>query len=159
MDFRMLGPLPLGGAQQRALLAVLLLHRREVLSTDRLIDELWGERPPASAAKIVQGYVWHLRRVLGEGVIVTRGRGYVLAIGPGQVDVDRFEALAGEGRRALAEEDAVRASERLRAGLGLWRGEPLAEFVYEPFGQSEIARLQEARLAALEPDPTVVQSA
>ncbi len=159
MEFRILGPfeavhdgesLPLGGARQRALLAVLVLHRREVLSTDRLIDELWGERPPATAAKIVQGYVWHLRRALGEGVIVTRGRGYVLAIGPGQVDVERFGALAGDGRSALAEKDAARARERLNAALSLWRGEPLSEFAYEPFAQSEIARLQEERLAAVE---------
>ncbi len=159
MEFRILGSfevvhngesLPLGGGRQRALLAVLLLHRREVLSTDRLIDELWGERPPASAAKIAQGYVWHLRRALGEGVIVTRGRGYVLTIGPEQVDVEQFEALAGEGRRALADKDAARASERFGAALGLWRGEPLAEFTYDPFAQSEIARLQEARLGAVE---------
>ncbi len=89
---------------------MLLLHRREVVSTDRLIDELWGERAPATAAKTVQGYVSHLRKALGGGVIVTQGRGYVLAVEPEQVDVGRFEALAGEGRRALAERDAARAS-------------------------------------------------
>src|SRR5262245_34047377 len=159
MDFRILGPLEvardgaplvLGAAQQRALLAVLVLHRGEVVSTDRLVDELWGERVPAAAAKTVQVYVSQLRKALGAGVIVTQGRGYRLAITPGQVDAVRFEALCAEGRRALAAGDATRARQRLCAALGLWRGEPLAEFTYEPFAQSEIARLREARLAAVE---------
>jgi DNA-binding SARP family transcriptional activator/WD40 repeat protein len=159
MDFRILGPLEvardgaplvLGAVQQRALLAVLVLHCGEVVSTDRLIDELWGERAPAAAAKTVQVYVSHLRKALGAGVIVTQGRGYRLAAAPGQIDAVRFEALAGEGRRALASGDAARAKERLCAALGLWRGEPLAEFTYERFAQSDIARLQEARLAAVE---------
>jgi len=159
VDFRILGPLEvardgaplaLGAAQQRALLAVLVLHRGEVVSVDRLVDELWGERPPAAAAKTVQVYVSQLRKALGAGVIVTQGRGYRLAAAPGQVDAARFEALAGEGRRALAGGDAARARERLCAALGLWRGEPLADFTYEPFAQAEIARLREARLAAAE---------
>ena len=109
VDFRILGPLEvaqdgqslrLGGAQQRALLAVLLIHRGEVLSTDRLIDELWADRPPPTAAKTVQGYVSQLRRVLGEEAIVTRGHGYLLAVVSDQVDVARFEALVegGSGR-------------------------------------------------------------
>src|SRR5215475_14296392 len=159
MDFRILGPLEvardgaplaLGAAQQRAVLAVLVLHRGEVVSTDRLDNELWGERPPAAAAKTVQVYVSQLRKALGAGVILTQGRGYRLAATPGQVDAARFEELAGEGRRALAAGDAARARERLCAGLGLWRGEPLAEFTYERFAQSDIARLREARLAAAE---------
>ena len=88
-EFRILGPLEvverdrglaLGGRQQRAVLAVLVLHRGELVSTERVIDELWGERAPASAAKTVQGYVSHLRKVLGGGVIVTEGRGYRLAV-------------------------------------------------------------------------------
>jgi YVTN family beta-propeller protein len=143
-------PLALGGVQQRGLLALLLLHRSEVLSTDRLVDELWGERTPATAHKTVQVYVWNLRRVLGDGVIVTQGRGYVLAAEADQVDVGRFEALVGEGRRALDEADPARASARLGAALALWRGAPLADFAYERFAQGEIARLEEARLAALE---------
>jgi DNA-binding SARP family transcriptional activator len=107
MDFRILGPLEvardgaplaLGAVQQRALLAVLVLHRGEVVSTDRLIDELWGERAPAAAAKTVQVYVSHLRKALGAGVIVTQGRGYRLAAAPGQVDAARFEALCSEAR-------------------------------------------------------------
>ena len=159
MEFRILGPLEvvhdgescvLGAVQQRALLAVLVLNRGEVLSMDRLIDELWGERPPATAAKIVQGHVSHLRRALGGGVIVTQGRGYRLAVAPEQVDVGQFDSLSAEGRRALAEGDSARARARLGSALGLWRGEPLADFADEPFAQGAIARLQEARLAALE---------
>src|SRR5215475_13224407 len=153
MDFRILGPLEvardgaplaLGAAQQRALLAVLVLHRGEVVSTDRLVDELWGERPPAAAAKTVQVYVSQLRKALGAGVIVTQGRGYRLAATPGQVDAARFEELAGEGRRALAAGDAARARQRLCSALEMWRGEPLAEFAYERFAQAEMARLAAA---------------
>jgi YVTN family beta-propeller protein len=144
------GPLPLGAPQQRALLAVLLLHRGEAVSSDRLIDEIWGERPPASASKLVQGYVSGLRRVLGDGQLVTRGHGYLLQAVPGQVDIDHFESLLAEGRAALRDGDPPRAAERLREALGLWRGPPLADFAYEPFAQSEIARLEELRLVALE---------
>jgi len=159
MEFRVLGslevvdhdgPVALGATKQRALLAVLLLHRGEPVSTDRLIDEIWGEQPPASANKLVQGYVSNLRKVLGDGRLVTQGRGYVLRIEPGQTDVDRFEALAARGRRALEAGDALTASAVLREALALWRGPPLSDFAYEPFAQPEIARLEEARLAALE---------
>jgi WD40 repeat protein/DNA-binding SARP family transcriptional activator len=159
VDFRILGPLEvardgeplvLGAAQQRALLAVLVLHRGELVPVDRLVDQLWGEQPPAAAAKTVQVYVSQLRKALGAGVIVTQGRAYRLAAAPGQVDAARFEALAAEGRRALAADDAARARQRLCTALGLWRGEPLADFTYEAFAQAEIGRLQEARLAALE---------
>ena len=137
MEFRILGQfevvrdgesIVLGAAQQRALLAVFVLHRDETVSIDRLIDQLWGERAPATAAKTVQVYVSQLRKALGAGVIVTHGRGYRLAVEPEQVDAVQFEALRGEGRRALADGDAVRARERLCAALGLWRGEPLADF-------------------------------
>jgi WD40 repeat protein/DNA-binding SARP family transcriptional activator len=144
------GSIVLGAVQQRALLAVLVLHRGEAVSIDRLIDQLWGERAPATAAKTVQVYVSQLRKALGAGVIVTQGRGYRLAVEPEEVDAVQFEALRGEGRRALADGDAVRARERLCSALGLWRGEPLADFSYEPFAQGAIGRLQEARLAALE---------
>src|SRR5256885_11885227 len=91
MEFRILGPLEvveqgdwvrLGGGKQRALLAVLLVHANEVVSADRLVEELWGEEPPATAAKIVQGYVSHLRRALGQGVLLTPRPGYVLRVEP-----------------------------------------------------------------------------
>jgi WD40 repeat protein/DNA-binding SARP family transcriptional activator len=159
VEFRILGPLEvvrdaepvgLGAAQQRALLAVLVLHRGEAVSIDRLIDALWGERAPVTAAKTVQVYVSQLRKALGAGVIVTQGRGYRLAIEPEQLDADRFEVLCTEGRWALADGDAARARERLCSALGLWRGEPLAEFEYERFAQAAIGRLQEARLVAVE---------
>jgi DNA-binding SARP family transcriptional activator len=159
LAFRMLGPLEvvdaerpvaLGGPKQRALLAILLLGRGEVISSDRLIDQLWGERPPATAAKTLQGYVSHLRKALGDEVLLTRGGGYLLTTAPEQVDAERFEAIAADARQALAVGDASGARRLLGEALGLWRGEPLADLGYEPFAQSEIARLEEARLAALE---------
>jgi DNA-binding SARP family transcriptional activator len=161
MEFRILGPLEvlghesvervaLGGAKQRAVLAILLLHRSEVVSSGRLIDELWGERPPATAAKTLQGYVSHLRKALGARVLETVGHGYRLAVAPGQVDVHRFERLVADGRAALSSGDPAAAAERLREALGLWRGAALADFAYEQFAQPEIARFEEARAAALE---------
>jgi len=158
-EFRILGtlevvdddrPLVLGAPKQRAVLAVLLLRRGEVVSTDRLIDELWGERPPTSAAKAVQVYISNLRKALGDGVLVTRGRGYLLEAEHGQLDVDRFETLVTEGRDALAEGDAQLAGRRLREALALCRGPALGDFAYESFAQGEAARLEEERLAALE---------
>jgi DNA-binding SARP family transcriptional activator/WD40 repeat protein len=140
----------LGAVQQRALLAVLVLHPGEAVSIDRLIDALWGERAPATAAKTVQVYVSRLRRALGTDVIVTEGRGYRLAVQPGQIDAGQFEALRAEGRRALAAGDPARAREQLSRALALWRGEPLADFAYQPFARSAAAGLEEARLAALE---------
>src|SRR4051794_18638178 len=113
MEFRILGPLEvldegrvvaLGGSKQRALLALLLLHANETLTPDRLIDELWGERPPATAAKTLQAHVSRLRRALpgDDGAIATRAHGYELKLDPGCLDADRFERLVGEGRGALA---------------------------------------------------------
>ncbi|HEX8978015.1 MAG TPA: BTAD domain-containing putative transcriptional regulator [Solirubrobacteraceae bacterium] len=159
IEFRILGPFEvvegerpvgLGGLKQRTLLAVLLLHRGEVVSTDRLIDAMWGERASPTAAKTVQVYVSNLRKALGDGLLVTRGRGYLLQIDASRVDVDRFEALVGEGRAASRAGDPKRAGARLREALGLWRGPPLSEFAYEQFSQSEISRLEEERLTVLE---------
>jgi DNA-binding SARP family transcriptional activator len=143
-------PLSLGGAKQRAVLAILLLHRGQAISSERLINELWGERPPATAAKTLQGYVFHLRRALGDGLLHTRRAGYELELAPGQLDADEFERLAAEGRAALSDGDPTAAAGCLRGALALWSGPPLADFAYESFAQAEIARLQEARLAALE---------
>ncbi len=158
-EFRLLGSLEvlvegrslsLGGARQRAVLAILLLHRGEVVSADRIADELWGEKPPETATKTVQVYVSRLRKELGEGVLVTRGGGYALDVDADQVDADRFERLAAEGREALERGDHRGAAETLSEALGLWRGPPLADFAYEPFAHNEIARLEELRLDVLE---------
>jgi DNA-binding SARP family transcriptional activator/streptogramin lyase len=158
-EFRILGPLEvrengralaIGAGKQRALLALLLLDAGDVVSTDRLIDNLWGERPPASALNSVHIYVSQLRKVLGEDCLITRGHGYLLALEPEQVDLGRFERLLGKGRELLASGEAKRASDALRAALALWRGPPLADLASEPFAQGEIARLEELRLAALE---------
>jgi DNA-binding SARP family transcriptional activator/ABC-type branched-subunit amino acid transport system substrate-binding protein len=143
-------PLALGGPKQRAVLAILLLHRGEVVSTDRLIEELWEERPPATAAKTVQVYVSNLRKALGNGVLVTQGHGYLLRTSAGQLDCDRFDALVGEARRALRDGNARDGSDRLRQALTLWRGRALEDFAYERFAQSARAELEEQRLAALE---------
>ena len=144
------GRLALGAPKQRALLAVLLLRRGEPVSSDRLIDEVWGDQPPATATKLVHGYVSSLRKVLGDGLLLTEGRGYVLRVSPGQLDVDRFEALVRRGREALERGDPLTAASVLREALAVWRGPALADFAYEPFAQAEIARLEESRLAALE---------
>lgn len=140
----------MGKGKQSALLAVLLLHRGEVVSTDFIIDALWGDRPPASALNSVRVYVSHLRKALGSERLLTRGRGYVLAVRPERVDLERFERLSAEGRERLAEGDARRAAEALRAALALVRGPPLVDFANEPFAQVEIPRLEELRLTALE---------
>lgn len=159
VEIRILGPLEIvendrpvvvDAPKVRMLFAVLLLHRGEVVSTDRLIDALWGERASPTAAKTVHVYMSRLRMALGDGLLVTRGRGYVLQAGPGQTDVDRFEGLAARGREALARGDALTAAAVLREALAVWRGPALADFAYEPFAQAEIARLEGARLAVLE---------
>ena len=113
---------------------------------DRLVDELWGERPPDTATKTVQVYVSRLRKELGQDLVLTRGGGYVLELEPAQLDAERFERLAGDGRDALERGEAASASELLREALDVWRGPPLADLAYEPFAQSHIARLEELRL-------------
>ena len=143
-------PLELGGLRQRSLLALLVLHANELVATDRLVDELWGDRPPDTAVKTVQVYVARLRKLLGAGAIVTRTPGYELRVAPDAIDVSRFEALAEEGRRALGAGDPETARRRLMEGLALWRGAPLSDLAYERFAQPYIARLDELRLTALE---------
>src|SRR5579862_128609 len=128
MEFRLLGPLEvwradelleLGGLKQRAVLAMLLLRANAPVSTDALIDGLWGERPPASAANALQVHVSQLRKVLGQEVIVTRPPGYELRVDPERLDVVRFRRFAEEGRAAFAV-DVGRARERLAVALSLW---------------------------------------
>ena len=167
MEFRVLGPLevhetgesvPLGGKKQRSLLAILLLNANQVVSTDRLIDELWGGEAPETAQKALQVHVSQLRKVLeperragqsGE-LLKTRSPGYVLELEPEQLDLGRFERLAAAGREALATGDPGTAAAKLREALSLWRGPPLAEFAYADFAQREISRLEELRLSVLE---------
>jgi DNA-binding SARP family transcriptional activator len=146
-------PAPLGEGRQRNVLVLLLLHRNEAVACDRLIDALWGEAPPATAAEVLQNYVGQLRRALGdrEGQrLQTRGRGYALRVEDGELDLDRFEKLVRDGGEALEREQPAEASERLREALAMWRGPPLADVAYEAFAQPEIARLEEQRTAALE---------
>jgi DNA-binding SARP family transcriptional activator len=144
-EFRILGPLEVvedghvldvGGAKQRALLAMLLLHANEVVSTDRLIDALWEDAPPNRAHKALQVYVSQLRKLLGRERLETKTPGYLLRVAPDELDVARFERLIADGKQAEA--------------LALWRGQPLSDFAFSRFTRSEIARLEELRLAALE---------
>jgi DNA-binding SARP family transcriptional activator len=154
-DFRILGPLevleeegplPLGGQKQRAVLALLLLDANRVVSVDRLIDSLWGENPPRTAMTSLQNFISQLRKLLGSEVLETRMPGYRLRVAPGEIDVDRFRQLCEQARGLQTEERRA----MLRDALALWRGAPLADFQFEPFAQSEISRLEELRLAALE---------
>jgi len=155
LDYRILGPLevveagrslPLGGPKQRSLLALLLLHANEVVATDELIDRLWGDRPPPTAAKVVQVQVWRLRKTMGRDSLVTRPPGYVLRLLPDELDLERFERLVAEARKA----EPTIAAGKLREALSLWRGQPLADLAYESFASTEIARLEELRVVALE---------
>jgi DNA-binding SARP family transcriptional activator len=161
MDYRILGPLEvddgerrlsLGGARQRAVLALLLLHGNEALSRDAIVDELWGENPPLTAAKVLQNCVSALRKELpgGADTLRTVGGGYALGLAPDELDRDRFERLLAEGHAALAAGDNAEAAEQLREALALWRGSPLSDFAYERFAQDEITRLEELHIAALE---------
>src|SRR5438067_8336654 len=167
MEFRILGPLEfsedgrpvsLGGPKQRALLALLLLNANRVVSSERLLDELWGDKPPASGLTALQGRVSQLRRALeqpggdteGGSMLATRAPGYVLRLDEGRLDAHRFERLLADGKEALARGDPARAVASLREALALWRGPALADVALEPFVQGEIARLEELRLVALE---------
>jgi DNA-binding SARP family transcriptional activator/tetratricopeptide (TPR) repeat protein len=155
MEFRILGPLevvedgravPLDRRRLRALLAFLLLHANELVSSDRLIDEVWGPDPPKTAGASLQNYVSRLRKAIGTGAIVSQPPGYVLRIDPERFDLARFERLTAEARGAEPRERA----EKLRAALALWRGPALDDLAFEPFARDEVGRLEEARLAALE---------
>lgn len=154
MEFRILGPvevchegqpLPLGGTKRRALLAIFVLHANEIVSPDRLVDDLWGENPPRNAAAALHNHVSRLRKLLGADVLVTHPGGYCLHADPASIDLHRFEELVGDAARA---QPAVRAS-LLRDALALWRGPALADLAFEPVG-AETVRMEEARLAALE---------
>jgi predicted ATPase/DNA-binding SARP family transcriptional activator len=157
LEFRLLGPvevsaagrpLDLGGSKQRSVLALLLLRANELVPAERLIDHLWGESAPATAANTLQVHVSQLRKALGAPeALETQAGGYVLRVAADHLDLDRFERLVGEARR---EESAERRAAKLRQAGALWRGEPLADLRDEPWAQAEIRRLEELRLVALE---------
>jgi DNA-binding SARP family transcriptional activator/tetratricopeptide (TPR) repeat protein len=155
MEFKILGPLevcdgaevlPLGGAKQRALLAILLLHPNEVVAAERLLDDLWGDRQPMSGTKALHVYVSQLRKVVGDDRVLTRPPGYALRLDPDELDLTRFLRLREEAQTAEPHEAGV----ILREAISLWRGAPLADFAYESFAQAEIARLEELRTSVLE---------
>jgi DNA-binding SARP family transcriptional activator len=168
VDVRILGPLEvvgsdgrrvdLGALRQRAVLAVLVVHLGEVVSVDRLIDELWGGTPPNAAISSLQAYVSNLRRALEPDrptrtpatLLVTEAPGYALRVDGQRVDAGRFESLATAGRQTLEGGDARGALAIFDDALALWRGDVLAEFAYEPFAAPLVARLDEARAATEE---------
>jgi predicted ATPase/DNA-binding SARP family transcriptional activator len=161
VEFRILGPLEvvadgetieLRGRKQRALLSLLLLRANEIVPADVLIEELWAGSPPATAANTLQVYVSQLRKALApaNGILSTVGPGYRLRLEHGQLDLHRFEELAAQGREALAGAEPTRALPLLVEALGVWRGAPLADLVYEPAAAGEIRRLEELRLDAIE---------
>jgi DNA-binding SARP family transcriptional activator len=158
LSVRMLGPLQverdglpvaLGGRAQRALLARLLLDANRTVPISRLVEDLWGENAPASASKMVQIYVSMLRKVLPEGVLVTRSPGYAVELPREAIDLSCFEDLRRAGQAALAAGSPAHAVEALRQALALWRGPALGEFD-EPFATIESRRLEELHLASLE---------
>ena len=155
MRYRILGPLeidrdgvPVGvpAAKQRTLLGALLLHRGEVLSTERLVDELWGERPPATATKTIQVYVSQLRKLLGEDAIETRPPGYVLRLDGAELDAGRFEQQIRQARDA---DGPAAAAALYRDALSLWRGPALEDVSFHSVTRHEVERLEDLRLAAL----------
>jgi DNA-binding SARP family transcriptional activator/tetratricopeptide (TPR) repeat protein len=155
MDFRILGPLeasrdgvPLAsmGPKPRALLALLLVHANELVPQSSLVDGLWGERPPETAAKALQVYVSQLRRLLGHERVLTRPGGYQLVVSTGALDLLHFQRLVAEARESVP----VAAAPKLREALALWRGQALADVAEAPFAQMETGRLEELRLAAAE---------
>src|SRR5262249_16647938 len=165
VEFRILGPLevveegqslPLAAGKQRSLLVILLLRANEVVSTDELIDGLWGERPPATASKSIQIYVSQLRKALGDSrtpesdsaVLTTRGHGYEMRVGPGELDLQRFEHLVEEGRQAVAAGEPGDAAGKLREALALWRGGAAWGFLDEPFAEPRVGRVGGAPLHA-----------
>jgi DNA-binding SARP family transcriptional activator len=162
LTLRLLGPLvverdgrelDLGSPRRRALLALLALHAGQALAVDRLVDELWGERPPKTAAHVIQVYVSELRRALGgeeTAVLVTRSPGYALDLPADAIDLGRFEELFGRAQALVAGDDLAGAARVIGEGLALWRGDVLADLAYEGFVGQEARRLGELRLAARE---------
>jgi DNA-binding SARP family transcriptional activator len=160
LEFRILGPLEvvdgdgpvaLGGARQRATLAILLLSANRVVSVDRIADDLYAGATPVTAVAQVQRQISELRKALGSSTVIeTRAPGYVIRIAPEQLDLDRFERQTNAAVHALGRGDAGQAARALREALSLWRGTPLADLADEPFARPSVERLDEIRLAAHE---------
>ena len=159
MRYRILGQLEvhngsdgaqIGQGRQRLLLAVLLMHANAPVSSERLIDGLWGQAPPPTATRSLHNQVSSLRKALGDGHLVTEARGYRLVVGDDDVDAARFDALAEQGRAALAAGDAGRAADRLHEALALWRGPAFGDLANEPAIVDDATSLDERRLAAVE---------
>jgi WD40 repeat protein/DNA-binding SARP family transcriptional activator len=143
------GPVPLGGAKQRVVVAVLVLDANRPVSAERLAQALWGDDAPPRAVKRVHVLVSRLRKLLGPDSIETSAAGYRLLVGHDEIDLARFERRVDEGRSALRNGDPERAAEAVRSALDLWRGAPLADLVGEAFLQTDIARLEDLRLTAI----------
>jgi DNA-binding SARP family transcriptional activator len=159
VEFRILGPLQalvddtpvsLGGRQQRAVLAILLAHSNQTVPVDRLIDGVWDDSPPESAANLLQGYISQLRKALGKEVIATRGRGYAVIVPSGALDLHRFEQQAEAGMAERARGSAADSSAELTAALALWRGPALSDLADLPSVLPIAARLDALRLTAIE---------
>src|SRR5437868_7012084 len=159
MEFRTLGELevwhadsavPIRGAVQRSVLAVLLLRANDVVRLEDLVDELWGSSAPQTAPKMIQNAVSKLRQSGMAEVLATRAGGYTLQIDPEQVDATRFERLVDRARESLAAGMPEVAEQLLEQANSLWRGAPLADLAPESFAQREIARLEDLRLTATE---------
>src|SRR5688572_23351248 len=163
VQFRVLGPLeviasgaslPLGGPRHRRLLTILLVHANDVVSAGRMIEAMWGEDPPKSAAAMLHVRVSELRKALrscgGDAALVTTKHGYALQVNKDDIDASRFTSLTSSGRRALNRGDFDGAATDLRDGLALWRGQALADVADMSFAASEIGRLESLRLQAFE---------
>ena len=159
LEFRILGsleitkggsPLALGSRKQRMLLAALLLHQGEPVSSDALADALWGEHPPTAAATSIQTYVSQLRKLLGADAIVTQAGSYRLTREAGTVDAHAFEQAVEEGIGALEAAHWQTAADMFERALRSWHGPALADFRFDSFAQTEAARLEELRLTAVE---------
>jgi DNA-binding SARP family transcriptional activator len=158
MEFRILGPLEvadgdgprsLGGPRQRTVLAHLVLRANQNVTSDRLIAEVWGDEPPPAVRSTLRGYVSHLRKAVGPGLVEHSSGGYVLRAERSAIDAVRFEALVAEARAVMSVDPAA-AARAFEQALGLWRGPALADLADQASLQPEIARLEELRLAALE---------
>ena len=144
------GDVALTGRNERVVLTALAASSNEALSADRLVDALWGERPPRSSTKVLQNVVLRLRKRLGGSLIETRPGGYALRAREVDIDARRFEQMVREGREHAESRDLVAASVDLAAAVDLWRGPPLPDLCEWPPGRSEAARLEELHRSVTE---------